>query len=244
MKLVLAIILLAIAVLAAPLVFSPGGSAVTATPPWEIATTDGGKSRVFGLTIGESTLGDARHALGQDIEIALITAPGEHGSLEAYYGTFAAGMVTGKLVLTAAIDESTLSAMLSRVTKTEFMESTTRKSALHPDDLDKALKLKIRAIGFIPSINLDEQTIIARFGEPGERIQGPEGAEHLLYPARGLDIIVDPKGKELMQYVAPGDFDALRAPLARGPGPAASAADTVEEAKAPPPISSEAESRP
>ncbi len=217
MKLVLAIILLAIAVLAAPLVFSPGSRAVTATPPWEIVTTDGGKSQVFGLTIGENTLGDARHAFGQDVEIALITAPAERGSLEAYYGTFAAGMVTGKLVLTAAIDESTLASMLSRATKTEFMESTTRKSALHPDDLVTALTLRIRAIGFIPSVNLDEQTIIARFGEPGERIRGPAGAEHFLYPTKGLDVIVDPKGKELMQYVAPVDYDVLRAPLGTAP---------------------------
>lgn len=220
MKLVLAIILLAIAVLAAPLVFSPGGpggSAVTQAPPWEVATTAEGRSRVFGLTIGESTLGDARQTLGQDIEIAMITAPGERGSLEAYYSTVTAGMVTGKLVLTAAIDETMLSSMLSRTTKTEFMESTTRKSALHPDDLADALTLKIRAIGFIPSVNLDEQTIISRFGEPKERVRAAEGAEHLLYPAKGLDIIVDPKGKELMQYVAPADFDALRAPLKVAP---------------------------
>ncbi|MCP5232699.1 MAG: hypothetical protein H6948_11485 [Zoogloeaceae bacterium] len=216
MRTVLAVVALALAVLAAPLVFKPGGPggiATTETPPWEIVTTDEGHSRVFGLTLGESTLGDAMQALGQDIEIAIITAPGERGALEAYYGSIISGPVTGKLVLTAQIDEATLEAMIARATKTEFMESTTRKSALHPDDLARALTMKVRAVGFIPSINLDEQTIVTRFGEPAERVRGSDGVEHLLYPAKGLDIILSTTGKELMQYVAPVNFETLRTPL-------------------------------
>ena len=116
-------------------------------------------------------------------------------------------------MLTAQIDEATLEAMIARATKTEFMESTTRKSALHPDDLARALTMKVRAVGFIPSINLDEQTIVTRFGEPAERVRGSDGVEHLLYPAKGLDIILSTTGKELMQYVAPVNFETLRTPL-------------------------------
>jgi hypothetical protein len=36
---------------------------------------------------------------------------------------------------------------------------------------------------------------------------------HLLYPPLGLDVVVDGDGKELLQYVAPRDFERLRAPL-------------------------------
>jgi hypothetical protein len=45
--------------------------------------------------------------------------------------------------------------------------------------------------------------------------------EHFLYPAKGLDLILDRKGKEVLQYVAPRDFARLREPLtARHAGPA------------------------
>lgn len=227
MKLVLAIVLLAIAVLAAPLIFSPGGPGGTAaidSAPWQVAVREGGTSRVFGLDIGQSTLGDARQALGPDVDIAIVAAPGEAGSLEAYYSSFSAGGVTGKLILTAALDQASLAGMLSRAVKTEYMESTTRKSTLDPDDLARAMATPIRSIAFIPSINLDEQTMVSRFGEPQARLRSAEGMQHLLYPEKGLDIIIDAQGKELLQYVAPADFDALRAPLDRfsdqaaGPG--------------------------
>ena len=36
---------------------------------------------------------------------------------------------------------------------------------------------------------------------------------HLLYPDKGLDVVVDGNGKELLQYVAPRDFAELREPL-------------------------------
>ena len=75
----------------------------------------------------------------------------------------------------------------------------------------------IRSIAFIPSTNLDEATILQRFGAPAERLRGGEHIEHFLYPARGLDVVLDAKGKELPQYVAPRDFARLRQPLAARP---------------------------
>ena len=44
-----------------------------------------------------------------------------------------------------------------------------------------------------------------------------EGAEHLLYPELGLDLILNPEGKEILQYVAPRDFRRLQAPLLARP---------------------------
>ena len=52
-----------------------------------------------------------------------------------------------------------------------------------------------------------------RFGEPGERLVVSEKRVHLLYPDKGLDVVVDGNGKELLQYVAPRDFAELREPL-------------------------------
>jgi hypothetical protein len=59
--------------------------------------------------------------------------------------------------------------------------------------------------------------ILERFGQPAERIRVNEHLEHLLYPAKGLDIVLDSKGRELLQYVAPARFEALRAPAQVSP---------------------------
>ena len=60
---------------------------------------------------------------------------------------------------------------------------------------------------------LDEATLIERFGTPGERLPVSSERVHLLYADKGLDIVVDAQGKELLQYVPPRDFARLREPL-------------------------------
>jgi len=37
--------------------------------------------------------------------------------------------------------------------------------------------------------------------------------QHLLFPELGLDLLLDEKGKELLQYVDPTEFGKLRQPL-------------------------------
>lgn len=189
-----------------------GGPAVQGLP-WQIESLPDGRSRVFGLTLGSSTLDEARTKLGADMQVAIVAAPGETGALEAFIEDAVLGAVTGKLILTADADVATLQAMRERAGKSEYMESTTRKYSLHADDLERAYRAPIRAIAFIPSVNLDEQIVLQRFGPPAERIRVSEQTEHFLYPGKGLDLVLDAKGKELLQYVAPRNFAALREPL-------------------------------
>jgi hypothetical protein len=181
--------------------------------PWQIDILPGGNSRVFGLTIGTSTLAEARQRFGSDGEVAIVAAPGEVGSLEAYFSDVTMGAVTGKMVLTGDISRDELEELRTRNGKGEYMESTTRKLKLQGDDLNRALAMPLRAIAFIPSVNLDEAMVLQRFGPPAERIRSSETTEHFLYPQRGLDLALDTKGKELLQYVAPARFQQLREPL-------------------------------
>lgn len=217
MKLFLSILALVIAAIVIPLFFLPSADERAAKPPeglpWQIEVLPDGGSKVFGLTIGSSTLSDARARLGNDMEVGVVAAPGERGALEAYYASAAMGFVTGKLILTADLSDDVVAAMRERAVKTEYMESATRRSTLHPDDRALADRTPIRAISFIPSVDLDEAMVLQRFGVPGERIRSSEQAEHLLYPEKGLDVILDSKGKEVLQYVAPRHFARLRAPL-------------------------------
>jgi hypothetical protein len=205
--------------------------------PWLISTTGDGGSQVMGLRLTTeasqaSTLGDALNRWGDKMTVAVIAAPNEVGSLEAYVDPMQAGFIGGKLVITAQATPAQIEAFKRSTRDVSFMESTTRQFKLSGEALQKALRAPIVALGFIPQANLDEATIVARFGQPTERVRVNDELTHLLYPAQGLDIAVSTSGKELLQYVAPADFDTrLRAPLAASvaagaSSPAAAAAST------------------
>ena len=181
--------------------------------PWQITADGQGGSLVFGLKPGESTLADVKQRLGSEIDVAIIAQPDEVGEVEAYYSQVALGFVLAKVIVTVDTSPEAITAMRERAPKAKHMESTTRKITLHPDDLAQVLQSKIRAISVIPSVNLDEATVMQRFGQPAERIVFSDKRTHFLYPQNGLDVVVDLEGKELLQYVAPRDFSRLRAPL-------------------------------
>lgn len=184
--------------------------------PWQIDIDGKGGSRVFGLEPGRSTLEDAVRQFGDDMEVAMIAAPDEEGSVEAYFSQVTLGFVLARVILTVDVPKETISAMRERALLSKHMESTTRKITLHADDRVKVRTLPIRAIGIIPNASLDEATITQRFGAPGERLAVSEKRVHLLYPKLGLDVIVDQDGKEFLQYVAPASFSILRDPLGSG----------------------------
>lgn len=200
--------------------------------PWLITAQPDGRSAALGLTLGHrgqpgSTLADARQRFGLDMQIAIIAAPGEDGSLEAFVDPARAGFIAGKLVITAELTDATatLKTLRERAVKSEFMESTTRKYTLSQADEALALQARIVSLNFIPQASLDADTVLARFGTPAQRLRSNAHQEHFLYPDKGLDVIVDSEGKELLQYVAPHDFERLRAPLiAAASASAASAA--------------------
>lgn len=217
MKIAIAIILLALALIVGPAVWTVAHHDPKAIPtsgmPWQIETLPSGESRVFDLTLGRSTLADAKARFGTEMQLALVAEPGEDGNVEGYYESATAGFVAGKLIVTAELPKDVIEGMRERAPKTEYMQSTTRKAKLADADLAAALAAPIRGMAFIPSAQLDEAIVLERFGQPAERIRVNDHVEHLLYPAKGLDLVLDSKGKELLQYVAPARFEALQAPL-------------------------------
>lgn len=216
-KAFLFLVLLFVAVVAVTLLLpkdeNRNAQAVTGLP-WQVEIMPDGNSKVFGLTLNVSTIGDARKTFGPDMEIAIIAAPNEAGSLEAYYSRVTAGIISGKIIFTAGLDRETIERMRQRAPKSEYMESSTRKYALHQEDLAFAENSPITGITFIPQASLDADVALTRFGQPGERIRASEQVEHLLYPDKGLTLTLDSQGKEVLQYVAPRQFARLRDPLA------------------------------
>jgi hypothetical protein len=181
--------------------------------PWQIDKLPDGSIRVFGIELGASTLGDAVHSLGGDAEIAVMTDKDGNSSLEMYFSSYRAGLLSGKLILLGDIDREVLATLKDRAASREVMKSTARKYVVNDSDRTQAYRARVKHIAFIPSVNLDEDIIRKRFGDVAETVQVGDDVKHFLYPALGLDVALSETGKEVLQYVAPADFASFTAPL-------------------------------
>jgi len=177
--------------------------------PWQIERLPNGTTRVFGIVPGQTTLDVAMAQLGDDNELAIISAPGETGCLEVYYSHYTAGLIEGKLILVADIEPDTLASMQMRARR----KAGTHRLLLDEGDLPTARRAAVRAITFMPTFDLDEEITRARFGIPAEVLPVSAQEQHLLYPESGLDIVLNADGKDVLQYLSPDDFDTHRAQL-------------------------------
>ena len=186
--------------------------------PWQIDLTADGATRVFGLMPGRTTLGEAVAHLGKDRELAIMVAEGEADSLEMYYGNYRAGLMSAKLVLAAELDSDVVESMRRNAAETEVLKSGVRKYVLSSEDHARAFEAVISSIACIPAVNLDHDIIVKRFGEADRVIQASDGVTHYLYPEKGLDVILNEEGREVLQYVSPDEFHRLREPLGEHSG--------------------------
>jgi hypothetical protein len=187
-------------------------------PPWQVRTFEDGGSEVLGLRLGPhaSTLGEARQRLGgarDDLQIAIIASSGDPGALEAYQDNASAGGITGKVIVSVALNATDIEHLKRTAVKSEPLESGGRRYSLPATEIAALLPQPISGITFIPAAQLDEAMVSQRFGPPAQRIRGNDHLEHWLYPNVGLSLALDSKGKELLQYVAPTQFGQLRDPL-------------------------------
>jgi len=210
--------LIAIFLAAYPFLDATNNSETLSGLPWQIEMQADDSIKVFGLHIGVSHLSDAVAILGNDHELAIISATSvvtgdDMGNLEMYYGHYQAGLLSGKLVLQVDSSEQSIQRWRENAVKADYMASgRAKKHSLSPDDLPEVLNEVIIGITFIPAVNLDEKVILERFGMPTQMIHAPE-VTHYLYPEKGLDVALYAKSKEVLQYVAPVKFQQLIEPL-------------------------------
>lgn len=204
---------------------SGGAGADAADAPWGVQTPAAGVSRVFGLPLPGATLADAQARWGAELQLALMASRGQAPVLEASVERATLGGVVGRLIFSADAAPEDLRRWREASAKEVPISADTRQVTLRADDAAAALRAPLVAIGFIPAAQLDAATLRQRFGAPAEVRREGEAVEHWLYPDRGLAIVLDPKGRELLQYVAPADFERrLRAPLLSAPGAASAPA--------------------
>ena len=200
---------------------SVGATAAVDPAPWQLDRSQPGRTGVFGLSLPGSSLADARRRWGEDLKIALMAPRGGPVVLEGYLERYEAGGVGGRLLL--AFDRGAQAAMLDRWRDQlpgTPIEGGGRQHRLTEAAAAELADAALVGLSFIPQAQLDAEVLAARFGPPSERIAAGDRLEHWLYPALGLAVAIDAQGKDVLQYVAPGDFEArLAAPLRAGPVP-------------------------
>ncbi|MDH5183426.1 MAG: hypothetical protein OEX12_05995 [Gammaproteobacteria bacterium] len=181
--------------------------------PWDVEFSSNGHSRVMGLEIGRNTPADASEVFARRGEIALFADDGGRMSAESFFSELTSGGLSGRVILTLDLDKAELELMAKRAVKRKAMDSGSIKYTPNRDDRLKLLTLPIVSVTYIPYIDLDMGIIESRFGKPEEIIRSASGQTHLLYPARGMEIILDDRGKEVIQYVNRDEFSRLKKAL-------------------------------
>lgn len=181
--------------------------------PWEVSNTAEGSSRVFNITLGKTTLNEARAALQALPEVTLFLGPDGHDVVEVYFNELNLNGLKAKMVLGFDLSEEVLAGMRERGLRISTQGDGTRRVSLSTDDLIFLGQQVVDNITYLPAINLSEAQLTHRFGEPAERLREASGVLHLLYPQKGLDIAVSENKKEVLQYLPPSRFGELAAPL-------------------------------
>lgn len=197
--------------------YAPAASSAEARAdaPWQARADAGGALRVMGLQLPGSRLADAQAQWGEDLQLALMMSRDGTVALEASVERAQPGGVSGRVVLSAEVDDRTLARWREAAGRERAVSAETWRLELVGPWRDEALQAPLHAMAFIPAAQLDAEVLRQRFGAPQERLKlAGETAEHWLYPAQGLAIALDDKARELLQWVPMAQFDKrLRAPL-------------------------------
>jgi hypothetical protein len=181
--------------------------------PWQVQR-HGDAIEIFGLRLPGSALSDAQLRWGDGLQLAVVSERGQPGALEAYVDRLEVGGVGGRLVLATGLSAAAVIRLRDNAVRSDALGATALRYALRSQDRPEALRSAITGLSFIPTAKLETAVLEQRFGVPVERLRLGGTQTHWMYPALGLAIAMHSQGNDLLQYVAPAEFESrLRAPL-------------------------------
>jgi hypothetical protein len=211
----LTILLLTLLAMGSALMIPSGGDGTPDNKrmPWLTSVSDSGELTVFNLTLGKSTLKDALREFRDTGSIILYVKEDGRKVVEVYFQKVIISGIRANIVLTMQLTNEKLDEIYLRGARVSKAGSGTRKVDLISSDLLFIETQLIDHITYLPYTNLEEEVVTTRFGEPKERIAEVSGITHWLYPEKGLDIAMNPEGKEVFQYLPPNRFEEATKPL-------------------------------
>jgi hypothetical protein len=217
-KMILGIVTASLLLLAITLLF-PGSrkDELASDLPWKIEPTTEGSIRVFGLTLGKSSIIDTELKVRDEAEVTLFVGQQdgkEHYVVEAYFDPVNLSGLRAIMIVVLDLPQTTLAAMFQRGLRIAKLGSGSHKVTLASEDLKIVRQAPINSITYIPKANLTEEVILRHFGTPELRIRETGNqSEHFLYPQLGLDIALNEDSREVFQYMLPSRFDEVLIPL-------------------------------
>jgi len=200
--------------------------------PWLVEQDMQGRTQVFGLTLGQTTLNEVRALFKEEGEINLFARTKtdhqeDRYAVEAYFEQIYLNRLRGDFVIAIQADQAYLAPIYERGLRISQSASGAKKIKLDPRDIETLARLPIAALTYLPWKSLDAEIVTKRFGQPAEkRVESETGVTHWLYPDKGMDLAMDRKGGVVIQYVNQADFPHLIAPLeALGPKAASAPPD-------------------
>ncbi len=208
-------LLISILLILAVVIMFPVGKKGPESPslPWDIAVDTVGNTQVFNLTLNQSTLSDAQKEFKKEAEISMFASSKGSYAIEAYFERLYISSIRADLILTLDVDQASAAQMYDRGLRLSQLGSGEKKITLAHADKNAVMDAPISLITYLPAANLDAELIQNRFGKPDKHYTEPSGITHWLYPKKGLDIALNPEGKEVLQYTSPAHFDQIIQPL-------------------------------
>lgn len=176
--------------------------------PWQIETRADGTSKVFDLHLGEATLADAVAKFGHQPEgFAVFERSAEQSDLEAYFGKVSFGPLQARVVVRLVATEQERRAFIAEAKQRESSPTGDWKYTLNDSVGTQLQQHRIGVISYVPGTRgLDKDFYLERFGEPVGTLAEEEEAVSWFYPSKGLSILIDDNGPEVLEYVAPKAF--------------------------------------
>lgn len=197
------------------------GNQVDQFLPWQIETMPEGNLRVFGITLGETTLQEANELYHSGAIISLFISPDGIYKIEAYFDKVVLGGFSSQMILVVALSQEQQAAMFQRGIRISSLGGGRKKATLAPEDLQTVFSATVSSLTYLTRARLDDELLLKRFGEPSKRIQEKDSQTmHWLYPELGLDVALSEKGRAVFQYVSPLQYSELMAPLLKQEGDA------------------------
>lgn len=165
------------------------------TSPWEIDIHKNGNIRVFGITLGKTTIQDANQILASFPETRLIMDTPQ-ARLVAVYDELNLGGYLANIELNYALDENTLK---------NLTENTAVLTDKNYGKIDKDIELSllstvINGLTYKPGIEYDIDAILQRFGQPVNEVKLSDTSTRLEYPDMGLEIMIDTQAPDYFKY--------------------------------------------
>lgn len=172
--------------------------------PWQIKQLADGNIEVFGLSPNVSTLADAVLKFGNYEKVAIFADAAGSKTLEVYFGTKSFGMLKAKIITRLVADPALLEELISQSLKKEPANDKAWKYILDDTTAQQQSDRVIQGITYVPSYRgLDEAFFVSRFGKAEKIVHQNESAQQWLYPDKGLSILINAEGYEILEYSTP-----------------------------------------